>query len=101
MTLNVSNIIIWSFTFSITIIFFTFALNRQTIISGFLSWLSWWSLGYVTLSGVVTVGALAIGFMWFCMLVGIIMMLATFKFTFDFWQEAMSEKKRRVSEEIM
>ncbi|MFA6660433.1 MAG: hypothetical protein WCS62_02360 [Bacilli bacterium] len=101
MTLNISNIILFAFTFGVTIIFFVLALNRQTIISALISWISWWALGFTTLSAVATVGQLAMGFFMLCILIGLIMMLLTFKFTFDFLTESTAEKKRRIAEEIM
>lgn len=74
---------------------------RQSIIPSVISTTSWFALGFATLTFSNNASGFLQGTSVYWVMLGIVMLIVTFKFVFDYLKTNATEKQRRMEEEIV
>lgn|SRR5690554_3854552 len=97
--LAVSFDVLYQLFFVLAMVIFVLALYRHTVLSCAVSMIAWFSLSFLTLYSAEVEGGLGIAL--FCSLLGVIMLMLTFKAAFDYFETVADENNRKISEEII
>lgn len=97
----ISDIVLFGSFFGITVIMFTAALMRQTVITAMFSSILWFALSFAVWNFGEATSSLTQGSSVAFMGLGAVMLVVTFYFTFERFRESAVEKQRQVAEDVL